>query len=116
MSFTSGPWEVVRHSHVDGELWLSVNQHADTDGMKEWVAEIKYLTTDPQQQWANARLIAAAPELLQALHEVIGDCYYLDNPGGTPRCTFCQELDGEPHDPDCTMQYVLAATAKAEGR
>lgn len=64
---TPGPWEVVRHFHIDGELWLSVNQHADAHGMKEWVAEVKYLTTEPERQLANARLIAAAPDLLAAL-------------------------------------------------
>ena len=32
MSFTPGPWEVVHHHHVDSELWLSVNQHADRPG------------------------------------------------------------------------------------
>jgi hypothetical protein len=71
MAHTPGPWEVVRHNHVDGELWLSVNQHADDAGMKEWIAEIKYLTTDEARQWANARLIAAAPELLEQLKDKI---------------------------------------------
>jgi hypothetical protein len=68
---TPGPWEVVRHEHADGELWLSVNQHADANGMKEWIAEIKYLCTDPERQKANARLIAAAPELLAACKALI---------------------------------------------
>lgn len=72
MNNTPGPWEVVRHAHIDGELWLSVNQHADATGMKEWVAEIKYLTTAPRRQWANARLIAAAPDLLDLLKRLRG--------------------------------------------
>ena len=63
---TPGPWEVVRHNHIDGDLWLSVNQSADAHGMKQWIAEIKYLTTGEPEQWANARLIAAAPRLLAA--------------------------------------------------
>jgi hypothetical protein len=91
-TFTPGPWEVIRHQHVDGELWLSVNQHADPDGMKEWVAEIKYLTTDAERQWANARLIAAAPDMLAALREV---AHHADD-----ECGF--------------MVLVKAAIAKAE--
>ena len=35
---TPGSWEVVKHSHVDGELWLSINQQADDDGMRQWIA------------------------------------------------------------------------------
>lgn len=71
MSHTPGPWEVVRHSHVDGDLWLSVNQHADAQGMKAWIAEIKYLTTEEERQWANARLISAAPDMLAALKDAV---------------------------------------------
>lgn len=34
--------------------------------------------TDPQTDAANARLIAAAPELLRALQAVVNDCHDLD--------------------------------------
>lgn len=95
---TPGPWEVVRHAHIDGELWLSVNQHADARGMKEWIAEIKYLTTEAERQWANARLIAAAPDLLEALK----DC--------------CAALGGTVAHPEAIPASALIAIAKAEGR
>jgi hypothetical protein len=65
-NITPGPWEVCRHLHIDDEPWFSVNQVADAEGMKEWIAEIKYLTTAPERQHANVDLIAAAPSLLSA--------------------------------------------------
>lgn len=71
VKFTLGPWEVVRHRHIDDEPWFSVNQCADAHGMKQWIAEIKYLTTAPDEQLANAHLIAKAPELREALTELV---------------------------------------------
>jgi hypothetical protein len=65
---------------------------------------------------ANARLIAAAPELLAALREVEGDSFHLDFNTGHSVCNFCVCRQDEGHDPDCTMQFVLAAIARAEGR
>lgn len=65
---------------------------------------------------AQERIRDAGPDMLQALREVEGDCYYLPNPGDVPRCGFCQQDEGEPHEPECTMNFVLAAIAKAEGR
>ena len=98
---TPGPWEVVQHSHVDDELWLSVNQQADEHGMKEWVAEIKYLVTDPDRQKANARLIASAPEMLNALKETLA--FWT-----TTRFAECE------NGCDCVVDVVRAAIAKAE--
>jgi len=37
-------------------------------------------------------------------------------PGELPRCCFCQVDEGLPHEVECTMHFVLAAIAKAEGR
>jgi hypothetical protein len=73
---TPGPWRVIQHNHIDGQLWLSINQAAPNtmDGGYEWVAEVKYLTTDPDRQWANARLIAATPDLLEAAYATVRVC------------------------------------------
>lgn len=105
---TPGPWEVVQHNHVDDELWLSVNQHADAEGMREWVAEIKYLTTDPERQWANARLIAAAPELLRMLKAT--EWVRANSPAF---CYVCGRERWVGHAEDCEVSNAIR---KAEGR
>lgn len=74
--FTPGPWEVQKLNHVAGELWLQVGQNGlgpiarvrtDVEPMQPGVvAELKCLATDREEQWANAHLIAAAPDLLAA--------------------------------------------------
>lgn len=64
---------------------------------------------------ANVRLIAAAPDMLQALREVLATAYVIEMEGLLPSCIVCSEPEGKPHDPDCTMHFVIAAIAKAEG-
>lgn len=64
----------------------------------------------------TALLLNAGADMLQALREVEGECYYVPDPGEMARCTFCQQDEDEPHEPECTMHFVLAAIAKAEGR
>jgi len=110
-TFSPGPWTVnlVEVQHADGVSLIAYIK-ADTGHR-----EIAVLYND-EDRVANARLIAAAPTMLEALREIIADAYYVENPGGTPICTHCQELEGDPHDPDCSMQFVIAAIAKAEGR
>ena len=63
---TPGPWKVVRHpriAHVDSET--SVGSGAN--GM----ASVAWLTGGRVGQEANARLIAAAPDLLAALEALV---------------------------------------------
>lgn len=66
-----------------------------------------------------AQQLAAVPDLLQALREVAGDCYVLEGTRRSddgPRCRFCDEREGDPHDVDCTMVLVNIALAKAAAR
>jgi hypothetical protein len=65
---------------------------------------------------AHRALLVSALDMLQALREVEGECYYLPNPGDVARCGFCQQDEDELHEPECAMNFVLAAIAKAEGR
>jgi hypothetical protein len=69
--FTPGPWETQKLDHVDGELWLQVGWK-DRRGIS-WgpIAELRNLVTSAEEQWANARLIAAAPELLEAAKQAV---------------------------------------------
>lgn len=109
---TPGPWHV---SALDGRT-CGPSRLLVCDGAEvPQLHAVAIVTLRTGETDANARLIAAAPDLLQALHEVIGDCYALDFATGESRCNFCCQPEREPHDADCTMHVVLAAIAKAEG-
>lgn len=74
-TYTSGPWMIV------GAL-RDTSIRIVTDGPRhtEPIAEIKLhrcfiheLTSEPSEEYRNAQLIAAAPELFEALRELV-DC------------------------------------------
>jgi hypothetical protein len=81
--FTPGPWEPVR-SLTCGHLRAGHN----------------YNTPEPKKEWADAdiRLIAAAPELYEALQKVLNQSW--DGP-----------IDAEHH----ARKQAAAALAKARG-
>ncbi len=71
MSHTPGPWEV--HSRVwhgkegGGHAFLEVG--SETSAF--WVARVQTFDDDKGEYSANARLIAAAPEMLEALRLLV---------------------------------------------
>jgi len=76
---TPGPWRINHHSHIYGELWLSVLDGAfdiTHNGAAKpcVVACSRYSAMSDEENLANARLIAAAPELLEALKEAVQVC------------------------------------------
>lgn len=85
MPHTPGPWQVQQLQHAHQELWLQIG-YRDHDGASRGpicrincpaepmpdgvVAEIKYMATSNENQIANAKLIAAAPTMLELLEQV----------------------------------------------
>lgn len=66
--FTKGPWEISRDSHLSIYIKVDQNKPNRTPG---YLAEIRRFTSDVSQITANAHLIAAAPELFEALAEIM---------------------------------------------
>jgi hypothetical protein len=85
---TPGPWHIDRYGKHPRAVWGATNALP--------VAIIHSDGTSSAANDANARLIAAAPELLEAL------CMVLDDPDA---------LDGRP----LTYECARAAIAKATG-
>lgn len=59
---TEGPWQI---GNKNGNL---INYIFSEDG--EHIAEVSFLTVNPKRREANAKLIAAAPDLLSALKAI----------------------------------------------
>lgn len=63
MSYTPGPWHVSFHGSEN--CWI-------VDKEKESaIAKVTKYQNDANTQQANFRLIAAAPDLLEALHSIV---------------------------------------------
>lgn len=65
--FTPGPWDYFKHTDN------SISIMGDTDGADLHVAAMLY-TGFPEAVEANARLIAQAPAMLEALEAVLDRC------------------------------------------
>ncbi len=91
---TPGPWEAKRldshHSHIQSENGLIARTALGID-------------QPPEALHANARLIAAAPDMLEALEEARI---------ALKHCVECMELNSLP---ESAFRTVRAAIAKATG-
>ena len=98
---TPGPWM------VDGDLVRDPDEYVIAQA---WAY---YAPGREGQQDANARLIAAAPDLLAAL--VSASALFCDD---GEACRFCDAdiAQGEEHDPDATCSEMIAAIDKARGQ
>lgn len=65
---TPGPWEIARTSDME----IFIRHPSDIEGRKPgYFAEVRRFTSNDAEVEANARLIAAAPDLLAALVEIV---------------------------------------------
>jgi hypothetical protein len=88
-AFTPGPWKALRYQvEVDGKGTVAVVQNP-------W--------NDPTEKIANARLIAAAPELYGALSDL------MENP------LFQTAIGGNPNMVERLLDRANTALAKARG-
>lgn len=113
MKYTKGPWLQRAEKYDDWGIirskesgWVVAKAEAGCHITEEQLNEHRTNKTDPYE--ANARLIAAAPDLYEAL--LLQVTRYEDGP------CFCVIPEGHTflsHEPWCTA--ARAALAKAEG-
>ena len=102
--YTPGPWYVKRNG-----VRSPVNSE---DGRH--IAMINYspMTIPDEMHEANARLIVAAPDLLEALRAIYKEAFSENDPD---HCHHCHTRVGA-HEPWCAAGIARAAIDKAEGR
>lgn len=84
---TPGPWTYKRTHEMSSNTWYVIIDSngrgpvVDVGGsdLSGQIAEAKYLVTDPEEIEANARLIASAPDLLEALESALSDLLTVNN-------------------------------------
>lgn len=105
MTHTKGPWEVKRYKHI---------HYIATEDNTKQICEFSEVTDNNE---ANARLIASAPELLETLKEVIKalipikkgiDEKYYNNGEIEGLCLYVKGMNG-------IISKIEQAISKAEG-
>jgi len=107
---TPGPWTYRDEANRE-EVWIGVPGRSI--GMMV-IATVQYGFTPPAnlEQQANARLIAAAPDMLLKLRELAAECVECSGTGKEIRY-----LSGIQHEVSCReCDDIRKVIAKAEGR
>jgi hypothetical protein len=105
-AYASGPWETKIDPYGTDEWWLYDSEGQFLASVYCCVAETDGLTVDREKTEATARLIAAAPELLEAVKdalESIEDFYKIET-----------AMAGQ-HFGRALVERMQTAIAKAEG-
>lgn len=117
--FTAGPWS-WGHNGASSDLVHCI----DVSG-RERVGQVAYLQSytnegydDREETLANARLIAAAPELLAMVQQYASECAHCGGTGVIQRTVVISGCEDERDDdcPDCADIRALIAKAKGEGK
>lgn len=102
LSHTPAPWKI--DGQFDAEAAIGIYA-GDMDGDFTPICELEPSTEDwTPEEIANAHLIKAAPELLDALKAAVQGC----------PCSLAEPVSG--HRIECFAIQALEAIAKAEGR
>jgi len=99
---TPGPWQSQHDYDIDGICAIIGNIDGPDDGRMHFTHICEVMTDDADEARANARLIAAAPDLLEMLQEMIADSDDVDD-GKLPRISAA------------TLVRARQAIAKAKG-
>lgn len=108
---TSGPWIFPEQTNPRSKrpAWEYIRAQSNGE-------DICRLYQHSDNSEANARLIAAAPELLEACKLMLDYSRYQEANSETAwsKCIGCDREEG--HDKDCPTWTLRAAIAKAEGK
>ena len=114
MTHTPEPWEILRHDLGDEEIFFVPVEILAGNG--KLVVAYEGGLAPAAQEWtaeeieANASLIAAAPDMLEALEEVMGEL----DVEGLP-CPLCGGDLTIGHRHNCLWHVVESAVRKARG-
>lgn len=102
---TKGPWQFTEH----GNIAAPSRSFGSQGGIGQFVIATMQPAMTESEQEANALLIAASPELLEALHEAA----FMARAWGA----MCKKNNGAyPDGYGAAIERIDAAIAKAEGR
>ena len=122
---TPGPWDCETRDDPfyfpivligpPGEKGRRARIHINEGPSPEMVAKGESRGTTEETANANARLIAASPDLLAALEAV----EWILVPGGWGsaefECPWCERCKASGHAPDCPRQAAIAKAAGSDG-
>jgi hypothetical protein len=106
---TPGPWYIAHHTEIDGGQSIDIRHCCD---IPPAAPEIHQIARLPENALADARLIAAAPDLLSALESLAvwndGEPCFCHVHGESERARYT------PHDSYCDKARATLRKAKGE--
>jgi hypothetical protein len=91
---TPGPWLTDRNNVHTGQI-ATIHHCLNNDWVEVWTDKWAETGLGEAEQEANARLIAAAPELLEALQALLAESVYESMATATARAAIAKATGGE---------------------